>query len=474
VNAVATLAGVTVAGVFNSVANTLTFTFTTSVGVALGEIDITNVRVNASTPGAGVTISESVTAATGFAFGATTSQNVALSQTTMGTPKFAAYGNVAICNVKATDVNAIGIVVVNDSGFTAGFTTDAFEALREGSITGDQSATGIVGSRIALTFSNLSPGVTYYLPTSVSNGAGFNLALVGTPATPSTTPLAGGSIGGATNAGNTGAGVTVSGVYGFTPSSAGSFTAYYAVTASNLGALDSTGATLPTTPPSGPGAFITLYEVVPNSAVAIPSMAPAVAAALAGNTAPVFTQFTATNTTSTVSAVSPTGVTPVTNGMLTGCNTTLLFPYIVNTAGYDTGIAITNAGLGSSVPGNPVTSTSGSCTLQLWGSATLDGPAIANPYFLNPITVMSGQVNAFTLSSALVSATNPAGASGFAGYMIANCTFQAAHGFAFITDGFGATPGRGLSEGYLAPVLFTTFNSAPVAILQSVSFAPTN
>ena len=36
--------------------------------------------------------------------------------------------------------------------------------------------------------------------------------------------------------------------------------------------------------------------------------------------------------------------------------------------------------------------------------------------------------------------------------MIAQCRFQFAHGFAFITDGFGG-PGRGLSQGYLALVI---------------------
>ena len=36
--------------------------------------------------------------------------------------------------------------------------------------------------------------------------------------------------------------------------------------------------------------------------------------------------------------------------------------------------------------------------------------------------------------------------------MIAQCRFQYAHGFAFVTDGFGG-PGRGLSQGYLALII---------------------
>ena len=42
-------------------------------------------------------------------------------------------------------------------------------------------------------------------------------------------------------------------------------------------------------------------------------------------------------------------------------------------------------------------------------------------------------------------------AAGFQGYMIAQCGFQYAHGFAFITNGVGAN--GGLSQGYLAGVI---------------------
>jgi hypothetical protein len=42
-------------------------------------------------------------------------------------------------------------------------------------------------------------------------------------------------------------------------------------------------------------------------------------------------------------------------------------------------------------------------------------------------------------------------AAGFQGYVIAQCTFQYAHGFAFITNGVGVN--GGLSQGYLAGVI---------------------
>ena len=57
-------------------------------------------------------------------------------------------------------------------------------------------------------------------------------------------------------------------------------------------------------------------------------------------------------------------------------------------------------------------------------------------------SVPSGTVYAHALSGV---------AAGFQGYLIAQCTFQFAHGFAFITDGVGAN--GGLSQGYLAGVI---------------------
>jgi hypothetical protein len=68
------------------------------------------------------------------------------------------------------------------------------------------------------------------------------------------------------------------------------------------------------------------------------------------------------------------------------------------------------------------------------------GAPTTNPYVTD--SVAAGGIAAFTLSST---------APGFQGYAVATCGFQDAHGFAFITDGFGSV-GRGLSQGYLAIV----------------------
>jgi len=114
------------------------------------------------------------------------------------------------------------------------------------------------------------------------------------------------------------------------------------------------------------------------------------------------------------------------------CTTTLLFPYVVNSAGFDTGITIAN----TSVDNFGTVNQNGSCTLYWYSGAA----GSAGNTSTSPVTVNAGVTYAN-----LLSVLNP----GFTGYAIAQCTFQYAHGFAFITDGF-ASPGRGLSQGYLA------------------------
>lgn len=123
---------------------------------------------------------------------------------------------------------------------------------------------------------------------------------------------------------------------------------------------------------------------------------------------------------------------PSINGFtIAACITNLLFPFVTNQAGFDTGIAI--AATSSDPFGTGLQS--GTCTLNFYGAGA---PAA----YTSP-TVTGGTVWA-TLASSV--------AAGFQGYMIAQCKFQFAHGFAFITDGFGG-PGRGLSEGYLPLVI---------------------
>jgi hypothetical protein len=117
---------------------------------------------------------------------------------------------------------------------------------------------------------------------------------------------------------------------------------------------------------------------------------------------------------------------------LVPCLTTLLFPYLTNQAGFDTGIAI------SATATDPFGTTpqSGTCTLNWYGAAFTG----ATP---TPV------VNSGTSYVTLLSTTLNQVTGGFSGYMIAVCRFQYAHGFAFISD-LGA---RNLAMGYLALVI---------------------
>jgi hypothetical protein len=110
------------------------------------------------------------------------------------------------------------------------------------------------------------------------------------------------------------------------------------------------------------------------------------------------------------------------------CVTNLLFPFITNQAGFDTGLAIAN----TSQDPFGTAAQAGTCTLNWYGA---NAPAAAP----TP-SVAAGTVWVNTVMNL---------APNFQGYMIAQCRFQFAHGFAFISD-VGA---RNLAMGYLALVI---------------------
>jgi len=128
------------------------------------------------------------------------------------------------------------------------------------------------------------------------------------------------------------------------------------------------------------------------------------------------------------------------------CTTNLLFPFVTNQAGFDTGIAIANT---SRDPFGTVTQ-SGACTLNYYGAGP-GGAAAPSPQTSSVIA--AGDVAVFTLSAG---GTHGITATpGFQGYIIAQCRFQYAHGFAFISD-LGAAK---LSHGYLALVMDAPLSS---------------
>lgn len=149
------------------------------------------------------------------------------------------------------------------------------------------------------------------------------------------------------------------------------------------------------------------------------------------------------------------------------CVTNLLFPFVTARAGFDTGIAISNTTLDNSVnmPGGtadfPLSSRphGGKCYLFFFGDKE-DGTSLAKPVQTSGV-VAAGKQLVFTIfgGGAGIDA-----APGFQGYIIANCKFRLAHGFAFISD-LGA---QKLAMGYLSLVITTTYGNPPRRGISSV------
>jgi hypothetical protein len=492
---VAASGGVAIATVVGQVVNSTTIQFTfatpTAVVVAAGTtITISNVRVNASAVPSGTQITATIAPVSGFTSMNTSAASLAASAAftapTLTTSKLTTYNNVAICSTTTSSVNVVATVQIFEN-FVGALTTAAQELIKESvngvnGITANPAPAALTGTTIAIVFNNLVSGVNYYVPTTVIvptppfGGLGtFQLNLVSGPT--STAPIVGGSIGAAGATGFPGG--TVAGVAQIA-STSGSATVYYQVAVGDGGVLVSTvsatnqnSTTLPTTlgtfVNSAPGVLpvttangiagmINLYEVVPTSVTVGTTTTLTASVFLASNVATSYPQFV---------AVTAPAVLTTKTGLLSSCNTTLIFPYVLTSSGYDTGIELGNTAPGSSVTGNTVSTTAnGSCTMTAFGTASFGGTAIT-PFALSnsPLAIASGTVNAFTLSTGL-----PATVPTFVGYLIATCNFQAAHGFGFVFGGAGGnTNSAGLSYGYLAPILSDVFAGVPGPV-QNLAF----
>ena len=157
------------------------------------------------------------------------------------------------------------------------------------------------------------------------------------------------------------------------------------------------------------------------------------------------------STVTTASASAPLPRFADTSSSLTlvainSCTTNVLFPFLTNQIGFDSGVAISN----TSTDPFGTSPQSGPCKLNYYGETTGGGAA---PAAQTSQVVATGKQLLFTLSSGgnLGIAATP----GFQGYMIAQCGFQYAHGFAFISD-VGA---QKFAEAYLALTLDNNLGS---------------
>jgi len=148
--------------------------------------------------------------------------------------------------------------------------------------------------------------------------------------------------------------------------------------------------------------------------------------------------------------VSGTSTTTVNGNTFIACSTTILFPYVTNQAGFESGIAIANASVdllgtptAAGAPTSSLTGQSGTCKFTFFGNAT----AASNPAaFTTSAAVAPGTTWTGTLTS-IVGGT----AGNFGGYMIVTCNFQFAHGFTYITYNIGQS--SGMAMGYTALVI---------------------
>ena len=147
---------------------------------------------------------------------------------------------------------------------------------------------------------------------------------------------------------------------------------------------------------------------------------------VAGTFAPVSTVATA-SATAPIPRFADTG-SAINVVAIVACRTNLLFPFVTNQAGFDTGMAIANT------------------TRDIFGTNAQAGTCSLNFFGDNaPAPVTTASIAGGAVYTALAQSVAP----NFQGYIIAQCNFQFGHGFAFVSD-VGA---RNLAMGYLALVI---------------------
>jgi hypothetical protein len=276
------------------------------------------------------------------------------------------------------------------------------------------------GTRLLARFKNLPSGATFY--------AGNHAKLLQVGVTPSS----------ANNQAITGdvhgtgaADANCNGTY----SSVGSLTGITAVTATSGAASFCYEVIATNTTVTEFAKIPVALAYVANTSNNLPTLGSATAD---GQLAPLSTTATASATASIPRFVEDT----VNNGKalftINACRSNLLFPFIVNGGGYETGMAIVNT---TKDPWGTQSQT-GNCTVVFYGRSGTSDVCLTQQ---SNKTISGGQFLAWTLGGGGDVPATP----NFTGYAIAQCNFQYGHGFAFITD----TRVERVAHGYLALVL---------------------
>jgi len=277
-------------------------------------------------------------------------------------------------------------------------------------VTAPTANTATSGTRIQIAFNNIPTGVSaLYVPVTLANsGGGMTLTASATGAFSAVTGSTANGSPGAT-AGNNGGNASAAAL----TIANGSATAVYEYTTNSAGTVETY--------------IVPVFLSASGAAVSAPSgaMTATVSFAPIGSSANV-PNFVSGSSTATVNGPA-----------FSACSTTLLFPFVTNQLGFDTGLAISNTSTDLLNGGTKSTAAaqSGTCSLTFFGN-TAPTAAVVTP------SVTTGTVYAAAASTV---------APGFQGYMIASCNFLYGHGFAYVV--YNLTQNNGAAMGYLADVL---------------------
>jgi len=225
------------------------------------------------------------------------------------------------------------------------------------------------------------------------------------------------------------------------------------------------------------GAGVAVYEVIASDPVAVEDIDIPVAVSFTATptppglgTATVTGSFAPLSTVRVSDSSSPIPRffdSPINRTIFTinPCSTNLLFPFVTNQAGFDTGIAIANTSNDSGTGFNTPLQT-GPCTINYYSTT---GPGAVTVVTAETFTrsVAAGETVAWPISTGSTN-LGLAAHGGFQGYVIAQCRFQFAHGFAFISS-VGAGAASGTAEGYLALVMDQAIGSRTGFASESLS-----
>jgi hypothetical protein len=296
------------------------------------------------------------------------------------------------------------------------------------------------GTRLKATFNNVPTGVTIYVTTTnINTGSNINSngnaatnvpVLSNLPLGNSNTLIAGLVIG--ESAGLQGSGGSQTGflpLASATNNVLSNAVQVTALTADANGTATAVWEILNANPASQESAdFGVFYTSVGNQLAGTPQITPSGTVSL--SFAPTVSTY---NGSTAIPRFAPSS-TSSTFVSVVLCQTTLLFPFVNTTPGFDTGVAIANTT--ADVAGTK--NQTGPCTLNFFGSGA--GTTTSAPFPSAGGNIAPGTLNAEQVSNIR---------NGFSGYIIAVCNFQLAHGFALFSD----TGIRNWATGYIALVV---------------------